>query len=51
MEIAEHILMSAANVSCIIFEYIGVGVILHAGIRGIVRYMGRKDDARLVLAR
>lgn len=51
MEIAEHILMSAANVSCIVFEYIGVGVILHAGIRGIVRYMGRKDDARLVLAR
>ena len=51
MERMEHILMSVTNVSILIFEYIGVAVILWAGIRGIIYYVRRREDARMVLAR
>lgn len=33
MEKMEHVLMSVTDISIIIFEYIGVAVILWAGIR------------------
>ncbi|GFO84917.1 MULTISPECIES: DUF1622 domain-containing protein [Anaerostipes] len=51
MEKMEHVLMSVTDISIIIFEYIGVAVILWAGIRGITHYVRRKEDARMVLAR
>lgn len=50
MERMEHILMSVANVSILIFEYIGVVVILWAGIRGIIYYIRKREDARMLLA-
>lgn len=50
MELLETILHSFVNLAMLLFEYIGVGVITFAGIQGIVNYVKREPDTRLVLA-
>lgn len=50
MELLESVLHSFVNLAMLLFEYIGVGVITFAGIQGIVNYIRRKPETRLVLA-
>lgn len=51
MELLETILHSFVNFAMLLFEYIGVAVIAFAGIQGIVNYIRREPDTRLVLAK
>lgn len=51
MELLETILHSFVNLAMLLFEYIGVGVITFAGIQGIVNYIRRSPDTRLMLAK
>ena len=50
MEILESILHSFVNLAMLLFEYIGVCVITFSGIQGIVNYIRKSPDTRLVLA-
>lgn len=50
MEILETVLHSFVNLATLLFEYIGVAVITFAGIQGIVNYIRRAPDTRLILA-
>lgn len=50
MEILETSLRSFVNLAMLLFEYIGVGVITFAGIRGLVNYIRCAPDTRLTLA-
>lgn len=51
MEFLETLLHSFANLAILLFEYIGVGVITFAGIQGIVNYVRKSPNTRLILAR
>ncbi len=51
MELLETILHSFVNLAMLLFEYIGVGVITFSGIQGIVNYVRRNPDTRLILAK
>lgn len=51
MGILEEILLVIVNFSILLFEYIGVGVITFAGIRGIIHYIRRNPDTKLLLAK
>lgn len=51
MELLETLLHSFANLAILLFEYIGVGVITFAGIQGIVNYIRKAPDTRLILAK
>ena len=51
MEFLETVLHSFISLAILLFEYIGVGVITFAGIQGIINYVRRRPDTRLVLAK
>ena len=51
MELLETILREFVNIAMLPFEYIGVAVITCAGIQGIINYIRRSPDTRLVLAK
>lgn len=51
MVFLEEALGIIVNLSVMLFEYIGVLVISFTGIRGIVNYMRRKPETRLLLAK
>lgn len=51
MEMLETILHLFINYAILLFEYIGVGVITFAGIQGIVNYVRRVPETRLLLAK
>ena len=51
MELLETTLHSFANLAILLFEYIGVGIITFSGIQGIVNYVRRNPDTRLILAK
>lgn len=51
MELLELILHSFVNLAMLLFEYIGVAVITFSGIQGIVNYIRRTPDTRLILAK
>lgn len=51
MELLELILHSFANLAILLFEYIGVGIITYSGIQGVVNYVRRVPDTRLLLAK
>lgn len=51
MELLESILHSFVNLAMLLFEYIGVAVIAFAGIQGMVNYIRKKPDTRLILAK
>ena len=44
------ILETVAEIAILMFEYIGVGVIAVSGARGLVNYLQKKPDTRLILA-
>lgn len=50
MEILESTLHTIVNLVMLLFEYIGVGVIAFAGIQGVLNFLRRRPDTRLVLA-
>ena len=51
MGVLQEILHLIVEFAILIFEYIGVGVILCAGIRGILNYIRRNPSTRLDLAK
>ena len=51
MGVLQEILHLIVELAILIFEYIGVGVILCAGIRGILNYIRRNPSTRLDLAK
>lgn len=50
MEILESTLQNIVNLVMLLFEYIGVGVIAFAGLQGVLNFLRRRPDTRLVLA-
>lgn len=50
MELLETFLHSLVNLAMLLFEYIGVGVIVFAGIQGMLNYIRKDPDTRLKLA-
>lgn len=51
MEILETVLHSFVNLAMLLFEYIGVAVITFSGIQGMVNYVRKAPDTRLMLAK
>ena len=51
MEYLEDILILVTRAAILIFECIGVGVITFSGLQGIVNYIRRKPNTRLILAK
>mgnify|MGYP002801655015 FL=1 len=51
MELLQSVLYQVVEIAILIFEYIGVAVILMAGIKGIVNYVRRSPSTRLDLAK
>ncbi|MGO5029048.1 DUF1622 domain-containing protein [Candidatus Agathobaculum pullicola] len=51
MQIAEHLLESVVSWAILLFEYVGVGVIVVAGVQGVWRYVRRDPLTRLTLAK
>ena len=51
MEILEHYLSQLVAVAILIFEYIGVIIIIVSGLRGCYNYVRRSPDTKLVLAK
>lgn len=50
MEILESLLDIIVNLAMLLLEFIGVGVIVAAGIRGIINYVRGNPSTRLLLA-
>ena len=51
MEYLEEVLQQIVQLAILLFEYIGVLVIVFAGVRGIVNYIRRNPETRLILAK
>lgn len=51
MALLETVLHSFVNLAMLLFEYIGVAIITFAGIQGLVNYIRRNPDTRLILAK
>ena len=47
----EETLKEIASLAILLFEYIGVVVIIFAGISGIIHYMKRDPNTKLFLAK
>ena len=47
----EQFLSNIANLAIVIFECIGVGIIIYSGISGFVKYLRRAPDTRIYLAK
>ena len=51
MGVFQDVLNVVVEFAILVFEYIGVGIILVAGIKGIIDYVTRKPTTRLDLAK
>lgn len=51
MVLLEEILLVIVNFAILLFEYVGVGVIIFSGIRGVIHCVSRNPDTRLILAK
>lgn len=51
MEVAHELLEWIVEAAILLFEYIGIGILIIAGLRGIYEYIRRRDTTRLNLAR
>lgn len=51
IKILESLLENAANISILIFEFIGVGVIICSGFKGIVKWIKHSNDTKIYLAK
>lgn len=50
-EILEIILENIINIAIILFEFMGVGVIIWSGINGFIKMLKRSRDTRIYLAK
>ena len=51
MEYLEGLLSLVANAAILIFEFIGVGIIIYAGLTGFLRFVRRAPDTKIYLAK
>ena len=51
MEHLESLLSLAANAAILLFEFMGVGIIICSGITGFIKYVRRSPDTRIYLAK
>lgn len=51
MEVAHEILAWIVDAAILLFEYIGITILLIAGIRGLYEYGSKKETTRLNLAK
>lgn len=51
MEILELTLENIVNFAILIFEFIGVGIIIASGIVGFYKYLRRHPDTKIALAK
>ena len=51
MEVLELFLHTFINLAMLLFEYIGVAVITYAGIQGMLNYIRKEPETRLILAK
>ena len=47
----EAILHNIANMAIVLFEFIGVGIIIYSGIRGFIKWLRRAGDTKIYLAK
>lgn len=47
----EEMLRNIVDLAILLFEYIGVGVIIFTGVRGLIHYIGRDPNTKLLLAK
>ena len=50
-EILEFVLENIVDAAILLFEFIGVGIIIFSGIRGFWLYLHRSPETKLTLAR
>lgn len=51
MDFLHHLLLMLTEAAILMFEFVGVGVLIVAGARGIYNYIGRNPHTRLNLSR
>ncbi len=51
IELLDHVLNGLVEIAILIFEYIGVIIIVVSGIRGCYNYVRRSPETKLVLAK
>ena len=49
--ILEHFLSNIANLAIVVFEFIGVGIIIYSGLSGFVKFLKKAPDTRIYLAK
>lgn len=49
--VLERILSNIANIAIVIFECIGVGIIIYSGLTGFVKFLKKAPDTRIYLAK
>ena len=47
----EETLRNIVDLAILLFEYIGVGIIIFAGVQGIIHYIKRDPNTKLLLAK
>lgn len=47
----EHFLTNVANLAIVLFEFIGVGIIIYSGIRGFWKCLRKAEDTKIYLAK
>lgn len=51
IEVLEFVLENLVELAILIFEFIGVGIIIFSGIRGFYLYLKRSPETKLTLAK
>ena len=51
MEHLEWLLSLVANTAIIIFEFIGVGIIIYSGLTSFLKFLRRSPDTKIYLAK
>ena len=50
-EFMEYLLENIASIAIILFEFVGVGIIIWSGITGFIKWLKRSGDTGIYLAR
>lgn len=51
MEHLEWLLSLVANIAIIIFEFIGVGIIIYSGLTSFLKFLRKSPDTKIYLAK
>lgn len=51
VEVLEHVMEVIVAIGILVFEYIGIGVILWTGLESLIKFFGRKPDTRIYLGK